>query len=347
LRALGTLVMDGLSPRGGFDGDTPSFGYPFKPLRKPLVSGVIKVKPDDFRVDEMTSISPTGMGEHDLLQIRKTNTNTDWLAGQLAGFCGIRKMDVGYAGRKDRMAVTSQWFSCHLPGRQMDWKSFSLPGVEILSVARHEKKLRKGELEGNRFEIILRHLLPLEGTSMDTLEQRLVETFEDLQQRGFPNYFGEQRFGAGGRNIEGALAYFDAQKAMKKSSGRRRRQFKSGKDIYISAARSWLFNTWLSSALAGGDTGSLQTIDGPLYGDGDDRGIYPEGLAQQLCAGLDDERAKGARRAAMVIPENLTWYFEKTALASPPATELGELHLSFTLPAGCYATVLLREVVAL
>ena len=118
----------------------------------PVGSGVIRSCADDFQVDEVLGFSADGEGEHLLVQIRKRETNTQWLAGQLAQLAGIDKKDVGFAGMKDRHAVTTQWFSLGMAGRsEPDWQALEGELIEVLAVHRHTKKLRRGNLRGNHF----------------------------------------------------------------------------------------------------------------------------------------------------------------------------------------------------
>jgi tRNA(Glu) U13 pseudouridine synthase TruD len=124
-------------------------GFPPAPAR-----GHIKRQPDDFRVEEILGFEPDGEGPHAWLWIRKRDATTQWLAGALARLAGVRRRDVGYAGLKDRAAVTSQWFSVPVEGRaEPDWGALDSPQVEVLEVTRHRKKLRRGVQAGNRFRI--------------------------------------------------------------------------------------------------------------------------------------------------------------------------------------------------
>jgi tRNA pseudouridine13 synthase len=124
---------------------------------EPICSGRTKVHAEDFEVIENLGFEPSGSGEHLYVNVRKTDANTAWVAGKLADFVGIRRNDVGYAGRKDRRAVATQWFSCWLPGRQdPEWQNFRAEGVEILATSRHLRKLKRGNLVSNAFRIIVR-----------------------------------------------------------------------------------------------------------------------------------------------------------------------------------------------
>ena len=325
-------------------------------VRKPVARGLIKSSVEDFIVEEELEFEPAGTGEHLFLLIEKSGVNTGWVADQLSAYFNIRKMDVGFAGRKDRQAVTRQWFSCYLPGNNKvyaDPKGFNLEGVRVLSVARHEKKLRKGELAGNLFRIRVRDIKPLdsEAGSAPAINQLLEGRLKNLMEEGFPNYFGEQRFGINGENLIRALEYFDccinirkeASGAGRRSAGKkiaslRRRLGKS--DLYLSAARSWLFNIWLNQEILSGRWSDLANGSGPLYGDGDDRSVYPQGVCQQLCEGLDEQRVKSGIRKARVLPERLSWEIDSESEKEACAT----IVLEFFLPSGSYATSFLREL---
>ncbi|MEX1033449.1 MAG: tRNA pseudouridine(13) synthase TruD [Cellvibrionaceae bacterium] len=154
---------------------------------KPEFRAVLRSTPEDFCVEEVLDFVPCGEGEHLYLHIRKCNQNTLWVARQLARFCGVKDMDVGYCGLKDRRAVTSQWFSVYRPkGPPLDWPGFVADGVELLSATRHTHKLKPGLHQANLFTIRLRECAGELG---------------DMQAigRGVPNYFGEQRFGIAAR----------------------------------------------------------------------------------------------------------------------------------------------------
>jgi tRNA pseudouridine13 synthase len=320
--------------------------------------GRIRSRAEDFQVDEIPSFEPDGEGEHLLLRIRKRNTNTDWLARQLARLGGLPIVDVGYAGLKDRNAVTSQWFSLRLAGRpEPDWRDLESDEIQILERVWHGRKLRRGALQGNRFRLLIR---ALSGQS-PALEQRL----QQLRQGGFPNYFGEQRFGHGYGNLERADAMF---------ARRLKRLDRHRRGLYISAARSQLFNQVLAARLEQGNwnrplAGDLLMLEGtqswfpaleidselerraaqldlhptgPLWGRGRPQVDGPAGALEATvladfefwCQGLEHCGLSQERRALRVAVADLAWTF-------PTADEL---ELSFSLPAGSYATALLREL---
>src|SRR5690606_6499281 len=154
----------------------------------------IRSRPDDFIVEEMLGFEPSGQGEHLFLTIEKRGANTHWVAQQLARWAGIPEHAVGYAGLKDRHAVTRQAFTLHLPGREEPaLESLAIPGVDALAVHRHQRKLPRGALRGNRCTLTLREV----AGDADAIEQRLCQ----VASRGVPNAFGEQRFGRDAGNV--------------------------------------------------------------------------------------------------------------------------------------------------
>ena len=211
---------------------------------EPVCAANIRTAPQDFVVDELLGFDPDGDGEHDFLVIRKTNANTAWVARQLARHAGIPAKDVGYCGLKDRHAVTTQAFTVRRPDREgTDWDSFAAEGVAIIDSSRHGRKLRRGSHAANRFKITLR------GDEVAANAEALKDRVAVIGAGGVPNYFGEQRFGHDGGNIE--LAYeVLAGKRVKRDT----------RSIAISAARSFLFNHILDARVRDGSWNQL--LDG-------------------------------------------------------------------------------------
>jgi tRNA pseudouridine13 synthase len=322
---------------------------------KPLFTASIRATPSDFVVDEVLGIDFTGEGEHDYLKIRKTGANTHWVAERLARHAGARHVDVGYSGRKDRHAVSTQWFSVAARGT-VDWTSYEDEGVEILDVCRHSRKLRRGTHRGNRFRIAMR------PANLDASPREIDARFRQLASGGVPNYFGAQRFGRAAANLDLARRVFAGHRL------NRNRQ-----NLAVSAARSFLFNEILSARVAGhtwnrvlsgeianlDGSGSVFRVDaadatierrcaemdihptGALYGTGDDgpggavaaievEAVSPHG---DITEGLERRNVEASRRPLRLRIGDLDWQLEDDAF-----------WLEFSLPKGGFATSVLREV---
>lgn len=315
-----------------------------------------KTEDSDFKVDELMPVVPSGTGEHVWLKVRKQGSNTDYVAQQLASFAGIKSNAVSYAGLKDRHAVTTQWFSLHMPGMaDPDWSQLSSNEFEVLQYSRHDRKLKKGTLSGNQFTIVLRDIL---GSKADWYSR-----LEMIQQTGVPNYFGPQRFGHDMNNLVRAADVVQANKL--------RRLKPHIRGMLISSMRSWLFNSIISARIK-------QDMTGPLQGDVfmltrsnacftedlneeiDDRYQHGEisptaalwGRGHSMASGhvvelenqiadanpvfkdaLEHAGLKQERRMIRLLPRNMDWRLEDDSL-----------QLSFELPKGTYATALLREL---
>jgi len=215
------------------------------------LSGKIRSKNEDFQVDEIQQFTPSGEGEHVWLKIRKSGENTDWVAKSLAQIAEVPRRDVSYAGMKDRNAITTQWFSVQMPGREApDWQAGlenqELQSVQILEEHRHDRKLKRGALKGNQFKLTLREF---KGS-----ETELAETIHRIKEQGVPNYYGAQRFGHGGFNVNKAEQWFSGEFKVKDRNKR---------SIYLSAARSWIFNHILSARVVDGSWN--QAVAGDVY----------------------------------------------------------------------------------
>ena len=289
----------------------------------PLGTGSIRTQIEDFQVTEQYDFEPTGSGEHLLLWIRKTGANTGWVANQLANYLGLRQFDVSYCGKKDRHAITEQWFSCWLPTSDPDLSSCAIEGVELVQQVRHQRKLRRGEHTGNRFKLMIRNL---EVSDQDALEQRLTA----IAECGYPNYFGRQRFGIDQQNLEKALALVDDV-----SLQSRRKLDRKQKDIYLSALRSWLFNALLEQQVSANTWADDESLW--VYGLSPHRDIEIPPVAcefQSAAAFIDKMGIKAHARAKRVKPQNLSWQFSDRTI-----------EMSFDLPVGAYATTLLEELI--
>ncbi|MFL2530818.1 MAG: tRNA pseudouridine(13) synthase TruD [Porticoccaceae bacterium] len=282
--------------------------------------------PEDFIVDELIDFTPADGGEHLLLHIKKRDQNTQWVAGLLAELAGIDRRSVGFCGLKDRFAVTTQWFSLHLPGRNLDIDQLAHADFQILSSARHNKKLRRGMHAGNRFSIVLRDF----AIDPELLEQRL----ELIQKSGVPNYFAEQRFGWDANNLVKANELIDQGRL----KGNR-----NGTGIYLSAARSWLFNLLLDRYLGISNFNVIDT--GALWGRGrsSTEGSFSEHEQQLLsdwaswCHALEHAGLQQQRRPFILQPQKLSY----------KAVNENQFKFNFELPNGGYATAVLREIAEL
>lgn len=301
--------------------------------------GVLKSVPEDFVVDELPLALPSGQGEHVWLQVEKRNANTAWVAARLAEFAGVREMDVGYAGLKDRRALTTQWFSLYLPkGETPDFRALNNDEFRILRQSRHERKLRRGDLAGNRFVLRLRQVTG----AADAIEQNL----QAIARNGFPNYFGDQRFGHDAGNIYSGVAMLRREIRVRNPTR---------KGLFLSAVRSWVFNQVLAARIRqgnwltclAGEVADAQVPTGPLWGRG--RPLVSDlqaGLEQQvleplasICDGLEHSGLGQERRDLVVRPAGLQWQWQPTGNDT-------DLVLEFILGPGFYATALLREVMA-
>jgi len=322
----------------------------------PPATAVLRAQAADFRVDEILGFEPSGAGEHAFVLVEKTDANTEWVARQLADATGVAPLAVGFAGLKDRHAVTRQAFTVQLPGRaDPDWQALAIDGVRVLSATRHDRKLKRGAHRGNRFRIRLREV---RGERV-AIEARL----DAIRARGVPNYFGEQRFGRDGRNIALAESLF---------AGRRMPRAQRG--FALSAARSEIFNTLLATRVADASwdralegevcmldgshavfgpepidselAGRLAAFDihptGPMWGAGELRSMALVRQLELAAAAANEGLARGLERAGLSQ--------ERRALRLRVAGMQHEweavdcLVLEFQLAAGAFATAVLREL---
>ncbi|MEE2788614.1 MAG: tRNA pseudouridine(13) synthase TruD [Myxococcota bacterium] len=335
-------------------------GNPCCPLyvdQLPGVGGTLSGRPEDFIVDEIPAYEPKGDGHHWYVQIRKRGMSTKAAQRLLADAAGVDPRDIGFAGRKDALAITTQWFS--LPAQPVDPKHDDL---EILQENRHANKLRIGHLRGNRFKICLRDVHPEAAARLPALT--------DVIARGVPNYFGPQRFGADGRGLAQSWAWL--------TNGRYRRKNRwIDRRFSASVVQAALYNRWLGArvhdhlferALCGDvykkrETGGLfigtatseeqQRLDGgeidatgPLFGPKmkaatEDAGRREEAIRTEC--GLEDKHwqvlgrsAAGGRRVARIVPQAFTW-----SANDSDAT----VTMQFVLPPGAFATNILAEII--
>jgi len=328
-------------------------------LGNPIGRANLKVSPEDFQVEEILGFSPSGEGEHCLVWVEKVDRNSNDVATEIAQRLGIRRRLVDHCGLKDRAAITRQWFSIHLPGIASPTpEQINGDGFRVLMTTRHQRKLRRGGHRANRFVIRLRDCT----FDSDTATAR----WEAIQDRGVPNYFGHQRFGASGDNVEVARKMFNREIEVRDRGLR---------GILISAARSCIFNACVarrvvdlnwdapladnvfgfadnhSLVLPGnvrGDeadrvaSGHLE-ITAPLWGNGP---LHSESIARSieqaiadqyhdLADGLQELNLRQERRVIRLRPSMASLEWESNT----------DMVLRFELPTGTYATTLIREMV--
>ena len=323
-----------------------------------VLTARIRVSAEDFFVEELPAFEASGAGEHLLLTIEKRGMNTAFAAKRIAAWAGVDESAIGQAGMKDRHAVTRQRFTVWLPKKVApDFDALQSDDLRVLDHAWHARKLPRGALAGNRFVLVLREV---EG-QRDAIDARL----QAIATQGVPNYFGEQRFGRGGNNVQQAVAMFAGRRVKREE-----------RSMLLSAARSELFNRVLAARVEAGIwnsaldgevwmldgsrsvfgpealTDALQArLDGfdihptgPLWGEGELRsdgiarevelGALEGDTASRLRTGLERAGLKQERRALRLQPSELRWQWLDDAA----------LELRFALPPGCYATTVLREL---
>lgn len=327
----------------------------------PLGSGVLRSTPEDFVVDEILGFAASGEGPHALLRVRKRGANTEWVARELARAVGCKPFEVGFAGLKDRNAVTTQAFTVPRGKRAAEeFIGMGGEGYEVLESAAHQRKLPRGALQGNRFEITVRQLSVDAGALAARLGQAATQ--------GVPNYFGPQRFGRDAGNLEQVL------RAAESLAQGRRPGRGADQGFMLSAARSVVFNAILESRVKQGTWNRLLAGDvANLDGRGSVFAVEePDAELQARCAALDihptaplpgagESLARGAvleleTAAAARFPEAIEVIRAERMNPERRATrirvrdlgyehEADVLRLRFTLDAGSFATTVLREFV--
>ncbi|MBT8768636.1 tRNA pseudouridine(13) synthase TruD [Metapseudomonas boanensis] len=327
---------------------------------EPTGRAQLKATAEDFQVDEVLDIPLAGEGEHLWLWVEKRELNTEEAARRIARAAGVPLRVVSYAGLKDRQALTRQWFSLHLPGKaDPDLASAENPSLRILKSARHKRKLQRGAHSANGFILRLTRL----DADRDALEGRL----QAIAAGGIPNYFGLQRFGHGGGNVIDARAFAERRELPVQRNLRSR---------LLSAGRSFLFNRVLAERVADGTwqqacvgdllaftdsrsffaAGEAECSDprlaqldlhptGPLWGTGESSAAGSCQILEQriaatepdLCRWLAEAGLAHERRILRLPIGGLTWHYPEPDV----------LQLEFVLPAGCFATAVVRELVDL
>jgi tRNA pseudouridine13 synthase len=342
------------------------FAPPLLTADLPGIGGRIKTVPEDFEVEEVPAYEPCGSGDFLYLWIEKRDMGAEYFVRQVAKRLDIPVGAVGTAGMKDRHAVTRQMVS--VPGQVEDrLGQLEGDGIRVLKVSRHGNKLRPGHLHGNRFNILVRDPV---SNSQEIL--RLI--LDRLRAHGLPNFYGPQRFGRDGETLHQGVALLRGEKPPLSATGRApnlRSPFL--RKLALSAVQSGLFNHYLAERMNAGllrkvlpgdvmakvpfggmfiaedvpreqerfDAGEIVPA-GPIFG----RKTFPAAgeaaareqetlrafnLSLRSFAGFG-KLMQGTRRHNLVPLTNLT-----------AAMEQDGIRFSFTLPAGSYATVLLRE----
>lgn len=330
---------------------------PYATAKSLTLLGKIRERYEDFQVEEIPAYTPSGSGEHLMVRFEKVGLTTPDAVRQLARALGVNPEQAGWAGLKDRQAVTSQWVTLQ-GGTPEAARTLEFDGLRVLEAAHHTHKLRTGHLRGNRFTIRVR---------CDPAQLHIARVvMAELATSGCPNYYGEQRFGRDARNAEVARSWL--------IDGGRAPRDRFARKLLASALQSSWFNRWLAERVVRGelqkaidgdvmrkeDSGGLFVTDdlndatrrvasweisptGPIFGA---EMRWPEraalvferelwerqGMSEQAL-----ERARklmpGSRRVARIRPVDVR----------VEAFDAG-IELAFTLPKGAYATVILREL---
>jgi tRNA pseudouridine13 synthase len=329
----------------------------------PLAGGTLRASPEDFVVEELLGFAASGAGPHALLTVRKRGANTEWVARELARIAGCKPFEVGFAGLKDRNALTTQAYTVPRGRRQAaEFVGAAGEGFEVLAAAAHQRKLPRGALAGNRFVITVRDVHCDPGA--------LRARMDTIAAGGVPNYFGPQRFGREAGNL---VEVWRAATGI--GSGKSPRRGRSDQGFTLSAARSLVFNAILAERvgqgswnhLLGGDVANLDGR-GTVFAVGSpDAELERRAAALELhptapLVGAGESMAGGGVReleqdVAARFPEALAvigaarMHAERRALRlrvreSTHEYAQGVLKLGFTLASGSFATAVLREIIA-
>ena len=334
----------------------PAMTPPLLTAELPGVGGRVRVRDEDFEVEEVPSYEPSGAGDHLYLWIEKRGMAPEFFARTIAQRLGTHPGNIGTAGLKDRHAITRQWVSapkeCEPNVGKLDGG-----GIRVLKTGLHTNKLKPGHLRGNRFRILIREAN--RAVNVDAILDR-------IRALGLSNFYGPQRFGRDGSTVDLGLQCLAGR------APRRIRPFLFR--FALSAVQSLLFNDYLARRLRDGfyrtvldgdvmakcplggmfvarDVAAEQArfdaretvTAGPMFG----KKTFPaEGVAaEREAAVLRDHGMSptsfggfgklvlGTRRHNLIYLDDLTATWEPEGL-----------RLAFTLPAGSYATVLLAEV---
>ena len=330
----------------------------------PVLDGCIREAPEDFQVEEILGFPPDGRGDYLFLRVEKRCLNTMDVVRQLARWAGVSASAVGFSGLKDRRSLAVQHFTIRWPAQDdpPDTEGLAVEGLRMLALSRHRAALIRGSLQGNEFTL---RLTRLQGDA-ERAQHRLIA----IRESGFPNYFGTQRFGNDGSNLAQARLLLSGRLGQAKPEQRR---------MLLSAARSHVFNQVLAARVRDGSWNRLlpgevlvvqatgrQLIassvsqklqerlqrgeihpGGPLPGrpghclqaEGEvaalEAACLQEAHLQAWADALGGLGLNAGRRALRVLPAGLVWEWRHSQRV---------LELRFRLPAGTYATSLVREL---
>jgi tRNA pseudouridine13 synthase len=345
-------VFDPLTPPSLWTADLPGIG------------GRVKTQPEDFEVEEIPAYQPSGTGDHLFLWIEKRGMGAEYFVRQVARRLDLAVREVGTAGLKDRHAVTRQMVS--VPAQaEPRLNQLDGDGIRLLNVNRHGNKLKPGHLHGNRFRILVRDVCAEAG-------ERLPPLVERLCRDGLANFYGAQRFGREGETVRLGLTLL--RQELPPSDGKTNSRNPFLRKLALSAAQSALFNHCLACRMTDGlmrrvlpgdvmarwpfgglfvaeDVAREQqrleareiVLAGPMFGRKmfraageaarrEEKVLQDAGLTTQAF-GAFGKLLAGTRRHNIVYVDDLA-----------ATAEAEGVRMSFTLPAGSYATVLLREI---
>jgi tRNA pseudouridine13 synthase len=322
------------------------------------IHGVLRTTFEDFRVDEVPAYDPEGQGTHLFVRFEKTDFTTAEAVKRIARALGCDPKAAGFAGVKDRRAVTTQWASFEAASPEAAL-ALELDGIRIHHAVRHSTKLRTGHLRANRFTLVVREVPEARDDDFRAIASRLA-------REGMPNYFGEQRFGRDGDNVARAIAWLSGETRAPREHFERK--------MLASALQSEFFNRVVSQRVASGElsrvrhgdlcrkeeTGGLFVAEdvaveqpradagiisptGPMFGpemrwplheaEASERAVLEaSGLSAEVLGRLG-KQAPGTRRTVRVFPTDV----------EIARVEAG-LEVAFTLPSGAYATCFMREI---
>ncbi|MCR9198041.1 MAG: tRNA pseudouridine(13) synthase TruD [Planctomycetaceae bacterium] len=331
-----------------------------------LPSMIIRHRVSDFVVQEQPKYLPSGSGEHLYLWVEKTDVAAGDLVSRLARALQISQRDIGTAGQKDRRAITRQFVS--VPQRcEALVDELALDGIRVLTVQRHTNKLKTGHLAGNRFELVLRAASPdaeLPETAVDAVRGVLQQMADD----GFPNYFGEQRFGHQGGNVSAGIDYLRDPGIARTWSKNRRRYLSR---MLPSAVQSAVFNLIVAERVQQGQLRTLLEGDvvcrrggtRPFLAADADEQIRSELVPMGPMPGPDmlpaqgraAERERECLSALGISGESFAQFKRHSQGTRRPMVvclsdvecelvEPSAVRVKFTLPAGSFATVVVQQL---